>query len=87
MRVEISTVEILIQKNFCTGLVVKEEFRDGGEHFRKTQFECECSFCRVVIDRALTDWDDPLTELDLTSPGSVASPFTDYVTHIKEQKM
>lgn len=43
-------------------------------------------FCRVLLDRAVTPWDDTLHQMDMTS-GSFSGIVGDYVTYIREKKM
>ena len=46
-----------------------------------------CVVCRAILDRGYSDWDDYLTQLDLTSTAPVKSRLQQLITHIKENRM
>lgn len=44
------------------------------------------SFYRVLLDRAVTPWDETLHQIDMSS-GSFSGVVGDYVTYIRDKKM
>jgi hypothetical protein len=44
-------------------------------------------FCRVVLDRGFSPWDEELEKVDLLSGQTFSGRVGDYITYIRERKM